>query len=106
MNHVGNQMMLLEPSTTLNSNNPEQREDKNNATKFKVTGKFDPLKKSTCPAPITVQNKYSALEDENDDDDSENEDTDDCAHKRRQRTHNPTTSAGGACGNKRRELGR
>ena len=99
MNHVGNQMMLLEhnkiPSSSSSSqNNPEQRDEQQNTMQFTVTGKFDPLNKSIHPAPISTQNKYSALEDESDEDAGESGeedvlDSDNDKRRERQKNYNP-----------------
>ena len=97
MNHVRNQLMLLEDNVIPRSNSQDThqpRDEQQTTTQFTVTGKFDPLKISICPAPIPSQNKYSALEDEIDDDDSEHENDDNLCidkdmQKRKQRAHNP-----------------
>lgn len=77
MNHVGNQMMLLEHQTNTQQHdkrqdNPHDQDDNNQLTT--VTSSYDPLRNAKNPAPIATHNKYHLLtneEDEEDDSDSD-----------------------------------
>ena len=75
MNHLGNQMMLLEHTTKIQ--NPDKHHDNthddNKHNTHTVTGRCDPLKNAREPKPITIHNKYNALSD-GDDSESDSDD--------------------------------
>ena len=67
-------MMLLEHNITTTGgkkHSHEPRDESTDAMIHTVTGTFDPFKGAQQQAPITTQNKYSALESRNDSDDED-----------------------------------
>ena len=67
MNHVGNQMMLLEHQTNTlqhgkRHDNTHEQDNYNQVTI--VTGSFDPLKNTKNPAPVVTHNTYHLLTNE------------------------------------------
>ena len=94
MNHVGNQMMFLEHHTTTTNKTKHQEKTRDELTitiLHMVTGTIDPLKRTQRPTPISTQNKYSALgnEDDSDDEDDDVLGSDDIVQPRERKFYNP-----------------
>lgn len=69
MNHIGNQLMLLEHGMNTVSRE-EQHIEVHSINSDKVTGSFDPLRNTKQQRLIVIHNKYNALSDDNDEDNS------------------------------------
>ena len=96
MNHVGNQMMLLEhkSKTRGHEEHHDNPHDKLITAKtITVTGNYDPLKNTRKPAPVQIHDKYYLLisEEEDDDDSEDNEcqQIDNAGDRRRKKASNP-----------------
>ena len=96
MNHMGNQLMLLEndnPTQPYGNQHNNLHDDDNYKQPNTVTGTHDPFRNTRHGKPIEVQNKYHLLTNEDDDDndsDSDGEQQDKCnGCKRKTKTFHP-----------------
>ena len=93
MNHIGNQMMLLEHATNIQDPDKHRNilRDNDITSTNTATGRCDPLKKTREPKPATAHNRYNVLSDD-DDSDSESDgeqQMDSTGNKHRTRFGNP-----------------